>query len=73
MTLEKDSLSGAKNLQTILCYTQEQAADVQRQLLSSGAPEGVEVIMLRVSKEGYAYACLAGENRTVLIDALGGT
>ena len=69
ITLEKDSLSGAKNLQTILCYTQEQAADVQRQLLSSGAPEGVEVIMLRVSKEGYAYAWLAGENRTVLIDA----
>ena len=69
VTLEKDSLSGAKGLRTILCYTQEQAADVQRQLLSSGAPEGVEVIMLRVSKEGYAYACLAGENRTVLIDA----
>ena len=42
---------------------------MQRQLLSSGALEGVEVIMLRVSKEGYAYAWLAGENRTVLIDA----
>lgn len=27
------------------------------------------MIMLRVSKEGYAYAWLAGENRTVLIDA----
>lgn len=69
ITLEPDSLVGADGLRTILCYTKDQAEDVQRQLSASGASENVDVVMLSTSKEGYTYAWIAEDDLTVLVDA----
>ncbi len=64
-TLEKDSLAGS-NVQTIVCFTEEQAAGVQEQLASAGAPN-VHVILAQVSQEEMLYY-VDGDEVTLLSD-----
>ena len=52
---EKDSLRGS-NIKTIQCYSETQFRNAEKQLKRAGAPQGAQVQLVAVSKEGYTYS-----------------
>lgn len=70
--LEKDCFAGS-DLQTIVCYSQEQYDYVMANLEKSGAPDGVQVefTKLQTSKEGFLYYedVIDGITEGVLVEA----